>query len=359
FALTLAGAVTISGVVALTLSPVMSANLLRRGDDERGLPARINRGFERIKRVYARHLDTALQVRKPIYVAWIVVSLLAFAMFSQAPKELAPTEDQGVVFGVVNTPSNSTIDQIVPFTRQISKDLLAMPESDFTFQVTQPTGGFWGLALKPWDQRERTAFEIMPEVSQRLAAIPGVQTFAILPPALPGGGAFPVEVVLASTADTSTLLGFANQLQEKATKSGLFAFPPLIDVKIDQPESQIVIDRDKVAELGLDLQTVGRDIGAAVGGAYVNRFSIEGRSYKVIPQLARTERLNPEQLSDLHVTGPEGQLIPLASIARIEDKVTPRALPRFQQLNSVKISGVPIVPLDQALSFLEEEAAKI
>jgi multidrug efflux pump len=359
FALTLAGAVTISGVVALTLSPVMSARLLRAGDEEKGLAGRINRGFDRIRTFYSRHLDHALDARRAIYVAWVVVSLLALVMFTQAPKELAPTEDEGVIFGVVNTPANSTLDQILPFTRKVNEDLLALPEADFTFQITQPTGGFWGVALKPWEQRERSAFVILPEVQEKLSAVPGIQTFAILPPALPGGGQFPVEVVLASTAETSQILGFAQQLQAKAMESGMFAFPPLIDVKLDQPESEIVIDRDKVAELGLDLETVGQDLGAAVGGAFVNRFSIAGRSYKVIPQLERTERLNPEQLQQLHVTGPDGQLVPLGSIATIRDRVTARSLPRFQQLNSVKVSGVSIVPLDQALRFLEDEAAKI
>jgi multidrug efflux pump len=287
------------------------------------------------------------------------VSLLALAMFTQAPRELAPTEDEGVIFGIVNTPANSTIDQVVPYTRAVNDALMSVPESGFTFQVTFPNGGFWGVGLKPWEERKRTAFEILPEVGAKVSVIPGIQTFPILPPALPGGGTFPVEVVLASTAETAEILGFAQKLQEKAATSGMFAFPPLIDVKIDQPQSEIEIDRDKVAELGLDLQTVGRDLAAAVGGNFVNRFSVGGRSYKVIPQLLRTERLNPEQLQDIHVTGPNGQLIALAAIAKIRDSVTPRSLNRFQQLNSVKISGVAIRPLDEALGFLEIEAAGI
>ncbi len=196
-------------------------------------------------------------------------------------------------------------------------------------------------------------------LGERVGAIPGVQTFPVLPPALPGGGQFPVEFVLASTAETSEILGFARQLQQKAAQSGMFAFPPLIDVKIDQPEAEIELARDKVAELGLNLQSVGQDLGAAVGGNFVNRFSIGGRSYKVIPQLLRTERLNPEQLEDIYVAGPSGQLIALSAIASLRDTVVPRGLNRFQQLNAVKISGVAIRPLDQALGYLEGEAAKI
>jgi multidrug efflux pump len=357
FALTLAGAVAISGVVALTLSPMMSGYLLRA--EERGLAARISRGFDRVKGAYARLLDRSLSARGSIYAAWIVVSLLALAMFTQAPKELAPTEDQGVILGVVNTPSNSTLDQVTPSTREVYQTVKAIPESNFTFQITYPNSGFWGFTLKPWEERRRSAFEILPEATARVAAIPGVQTFPILPPALPGGGQFPVEFVIASTAESSEVLDFAQKIQQKAVASGMFAFPPLIDVKMDQPSSELDIDRDKVAELGLNLQSVGQDLGAATGGNYVNRFSIGGRSYKVIPQVLRSERLNPEQLKDIYVTGPGGQLIALDSIARIRDTVTPRSLNRFQQLNSVKISGVAMRPLDQALRFLEDEAAKI
>jgi multidrug efflux pump len=359
FALTLAGAVTISGVVALTLSPVMSAYLLRSSDEEKGLAGMINRGFDRIKAAYARRLEGTFASRGIIYTAWVVVGVLALLMFAQSPKELAPAEDQGVIFGVVNTPSNSTLEQVTHSTRAINQEVVGIPETGFTFQITFPTGGFWGAGLKPWDERKRSAAQILPEVQAKVSVIPGVQTFPILPPALPGGGSFPVEVVLASTAEPGQILQFAQQLQLKAAQSGIFAFPPLIDTKIDQPQSEIVIDREKVAELGLNLQTVGQDLSAAVGGNYVNRFSVAGRSYKVIPQLLRSERLNPEQLRDLQVTGPNGQLIALSTIATLRDSVAPRALNRFQQLNSVKISGVSMRPLDQALRFLEDEAGKV
>ncbi len=359
FALTLAGAVTISGVVALTLSPVMSAYLLRASDEEKGFSGVINRTFDRVKAAYARALETTFRARGAIYAAWVVIGILALLMFGQSPKELAPAEDQGVIFGVINTPSNSTLDQVTQSTRAINKEAFTIPEAEFTFQLTFPSSGFWGVGLKPWDQRKRNAYQILPEVTAKVAPIPGVQSFAILPPALPGGGQFPVEFVIASTAEPSEILGFAQQIQQKAAQSGMFAFPPIIDTKIDQPQSEIDIDRDKVAELGLNLQTVGQDLGAAVGGNYVNRFSVAGRSYKVIPQLLRVERMNPEQLQDVHVTGPNGQLVALSTIATIRDSVTPRALNRFQQLNAVKLSGVAFRPLDEALRYLEGEAAQV
>ena len=359
FALTLAGAVTISGVVALTLSPVMSAYLLRASDEEKGFSGVINRTFDRVKAAYARALETTFRARGAIYAAWVVIGILALLMFGQSPKELAPAEDQGVIFGVINTPSNSTLEQVTQSTRAINKEAFTIPEAEFTFQLTFPSSGFWGVGLKPWDQRKRNAYQILPEVTAKVAPIPGVQSFAILPPALPGGGQFPVEFVIASTAEPSEILGFAQQIQQKAAQSGMFAFPPIIDTKIDQPQSEIDIDRDKVAELGLNLQTVGQDLGAAVGGNYVNRFSVAGRSYKVIPQLLRVERMNPEQLQDVHVTGPNGQLVALSTIATIRDSVTPRALNRFQQLNAVKLSGVAFRPLDEALRYLEGEAAQV
>jgi multidrug efflux pump len=359
FALTLAGAVTISGIVALTLSPIMSGSLMRGGDEDKGLAGVINRTFERVKNTYGRWLSTTFRARGAIYVAWVVVGLLALAMFVQSPKELAPAEDQGIVFGILNTPANSTIEQVTQSTRAINKELETIPETQFTFQITFPTGGFWGDGLKPWNERKRNAAQVLPEVAQKVSTIPGVQSFAVLPPALPGGGNFPVEFVIASTADASEILGFAQKLQLKAGQSGIFAFPPIVDTKIDQPQSEIVFDRDKVAELGMSLQSVGQDLSAALGGNFVNRFSVGGRSYKVIPQLLRAERMNPEQLRNVYVNGPSGQLVALSTIATLQDSVTPRALNRFNQLNAVKISGVAMRPLDEALRYLETEAASI
>lgn len=359
FAFTLAGAVTISGVVALTLSPMLSAKLLKPGTQEHGLAGRISRDFKRLREAYGRGLDHTLGARPAVYTVWITLSLLAVPMFTMSPVELAPAEDQGVIFGIIDAPANATLDQTSIFADAANQAFLSVPEAEFTFQLTQPSTGFGGLVVKPWDQRQRTIFQIMPEVQQKLQAIPGIQVFPVLSPALPGGGQFPVEFVLASTAESAQILEFAQALQQKAAASGMFAFPPIINLKIDQPQAEFIIDRDKVADLGLNLQQVGADIGAMVGGNFVNRFDIAGRSYKVIPQVQRMDRLNPEQLNDIYVTGPDGRLVPLSTFATIKNSTVPRALNRFQQLNAVKISGVAIRPLDDALGFLEDEAAKI
>lgn len=359
FAFTLAGAVFISGIVALTLSPVMSAKLLRSGFDERGLAGAIARGFDALRQFYGRVLDKVLHARPAIYLIWLVITALSVPMYMLSAQELAPSEDQGVIFGILDASADSTLDQTTKYAAAATDVLLRVPEADFTFQATFPSSGFAGLVLTPWEERSRTAGEIVPEVQAGLAAIPGIQMFPVTPPALPGGGEFPVEFILASTAPLDEILEFARQIQAKAIYSGLFAFPPLIDVKIDQPQAELIIDRDKVAAMGLSLAAVGGDISAMVGGNYVNRFNIDGRSYKVIPQVQRVDRLTPEQLQHIHVTGPGGQLVPLSSVATIEESTVARSLNRFQQLNAVKLSGVSIRPLDEALRFLEDEAAKI
>ncbi|MDX9820263.1 MAG: efflux RND transporter permease subunit, partial [Desulfococcus multivorans] len=359
FAFTLTGAVIISTVIALTLSPMMASKLLKPGMKERGLADRISRGFDRFRGIYGKLLDVTLDTRPAVYTVWLIVSLLTVPMFIMSPAELAPTEDQGVIFGILDASANSTLDQNSQYAAAVNDVFFSIPETNFTFQITQPNSGFAGMVLKPWEERDRTVFQVMPEVQEKLSAIPGIRIFPVTPAALPGGGDFPVEFLLTATAETEQILELANQIQYKAMQSGMFAFPPIIDVKIDQPQSEIVIDRDKTADLGLDLQQVGSDLAAMLSGNYVNRFNIAGRSYKVIPQVTRVDRLNPEQLLDIHVSGPDGRLVPLSTIATIKNTTTPRSLNRFQQLNAVKISGVPVRPLDEALKFLEAEAAAI
>ncbi len=363
FAFTLAGAVAISGVVALTLSPVMTAKFLREGDAERGFAARVNHLFDRIRDWYGRRLDATLRVRPAVYTAWIGLTVIAALMFLLLPKlaskELAPTEDQGVIFGIVNASANATIEQTAAFADAAGKVFLSFPQTQFTFQLTFPSSGFGGMVLKPWDQREETAFELLPQVQAKLGTVPGIEMFPVMPPALPGGGQFPVELVLLSTEEPERMVEFAKQLQAKAMASGSFFFPPIIDTKIDQPQAELLIDHDKVGALGLNLQEIGADISAMFGGNFVNRFNISGRSYKVIPQIQRVDRLNPDQLKDIYVTGPDDKLIPLSTVATIREKTVPRTLNRFKQLNAVTISGLSGLPLDQALKVLEDEAARI
>ena len=358
FALTLAGAVAISGVVALTLSPMMSAHLLRAGDVDRGFSGVVNRTFDRFRDWYGSHLDRTLAARPAVYAVWIGLSILAVLFYMMSSKEQAPTEDQGVIFGIVTAPANATIDDTIRYADAAGKIFQDIPDTRFTFQITNPDQGFGGMVLKPWGVRKTPTKAYLPDLQAKLGAIPGIRMFPVMPSALPGGDSFPVSFVITSTADPERILEFAKQLQDKAMKAGMFRFSD-IDTKIDQPQSQIVFDHDKVSSMGLDMQKVGADLSASIGGNFVNRFNIEGRSYKVIPQVKRTERLNPQQLQNIYVTGPNEQLIPLSTVATIQHKTVARSLNRMQQLNSVALSGVPTQSLDTVLKFLEDEAHKI
>lgn len=360
FAFTLAGAVIVSGIVALTLSPMMGSKLLRAGDTEKGFAGWVNRRFESVRNAYARSLSGTLQYRPVVFVLWaIVVALIVpFYMFSQ--RELAPAEDQGVVFGVIQSSANSTIDQTNLFTTQVYDVYHSFPESESIFQITSPSGGFGGMVTKPWSERKKTAQQLLVESVGPLSKIPGIRVIPLTPPSLPGGGNFPVEFVITSAAEPRQLIDFANQLVQKAFASGMFIFADT-DLKFDQPQAEVVFDRDKVRAQGVDLTQAGQDLSTMLGGDYVNRFSIQGRSYKVIPQIKRTERLTADQLEKIYVTGSDGRLVPLSTFATLKNTTEPRELKKFQQLNAVTIQAVipPNVPLDKALGFLEDQAKAI
>ncbi len=362
FAMTLAGAVFISGVVALILSPMMCANLLRVEHEEHGFSGWVNRTFDRFRDWYGEHLDRTLNARRAVYAIWIGVTLLAIVMFIAIPKvatkELAPKEDQGFIFGIITAPANATIDDTIRYADAAGKIFKELPDTRFTFQITQPSFGFGGLVLRPWGERKTPTKDYLPTVQQKLGAIPGIQMFANMPDPLPGSDNFPVTFVIASTASHAQILDFAKDLYQKAMAAHVFQFAD-IDTKIDQPQAQIVFDHDKVSAMGLDMQKVGADLSASIGGNFVNWFNMEGLSYKVIPQIKRVDRLNPEQLQNIYVTGPDNKLIPLSTIARIQPTTVARSLNRMQQLNAVTISGVPAGSVDATLKFLEDEAHKI
>jgi len=357
FAFTLAGAVIVSGVVALTLSPMLGSKLLREGDTERGFSGFVNRRFESVRNLYMRLLSGTLQYRPVVLMVWAIVAVLMvpFYMFSQ--RELAPAEDQGVVFGVIQASANSTLDQTNLFAQQVYDVYHSFPESESIFQITNPGGGFGGMVTKPWSQRKKTAQQLLVESSGPLSKIAGVRVIPLTPPALPGGGNFPVDFAIVSAAEPEQVSQLAQQIVQKAMTSGMFMFADT-DVKFDQPQTEVVFDRDKLRSQGVDLSQAGADLSTMLGGNYVNRFSIQGRSYKVIPQLRRMDRLTPEQLSQIYVKGSADKLVPLSTFATLKTTTEPRSLNKFQQLNAVRIQGVipPNVPLDKALTFLEDTA---
>jgi multidrug efflux pump len=359
FTFTLAGAVIISSIVALTLSPMMSAKILKEGDEQSGFAHKVHDVFDRVKVRYGDMLDATLRARPLVIAVWLVVSLLCIPLFLYSTSELAPTEDQGIIFGIVEDSATTNLDQAVFYGDKAEKILSSPEEADFVFQIISPGASIGGMVLKPWDERERSVFEVLQDVQVQLASIPGINMFPVTPAALPGGGNFPVEFVLTSTDEAVDILKVAEAIKEKGLEAGLFPFPPIVDTKIDKPQSIVMIDRNKVADLGLTLQQVGTDVGVMMGGNFVNRFNIEGRSYRVIPQVKREGRLYPEQLNDLYITGPNDRLIKLGTVATVKHTVVPRSLNRFQQQNAVKFSGVSTQSLGQTLDFLEEEARKI
>src|SRR6201993_2610210 len=360
FAFTLSGAVIVSGIVALTLSPMMGSKLLREGATDRGFAGLVNRLFERVRAAYARNLAGTLRFRPVVLTVWAIVAALMvpFYMFSQ--RELAPAEDQGVVFGVIQASPNSTIDQTNLYTKEVYDVYHSFPESQSIFQITQPTGGFGGMVTKPWSERKKTAQQLLVESTGPLSKLAGVRVIPLTPPPLPGGGDFPVDFVIATPGEPQQLITFANQLVQKAMTSGIFIYADS-DLKFDQPQAEVVFDRDKLRSQGVDLSQAGQDLSTLLGGNYVNRFSIQGRSYKVIPQVKRSERLTTDQLSEIYVTGSQNKLVPLSTFATLRTTTEPRELKKFQQLNAVRIQGVvpPNIPLDQALRLLEDEAKKI
>jgi multidrug efflux pump len=360
FAFTLAGAVVVSGVVALTLSPMMGAHLLRAQDTDRGFAGWINRRFEAVRRGYARALSSTLRYRPVVLTLWAIVALLTvpFYMFSQ--RELAPAEDQGFFFGYVQAAPNATLEQTRLFTSQIYQVYRSLPEAASIFQITMPNGGLGGMVARPWSERTRTTQQIMMAAMGPLSKIAGIRVIPQAPPPLPGGGNFPVDFVIAAAAEPRELNAIAEQLVAKARASGMFIYVDS-DLKFDQPQAEVVFDRDKLRSQGVDLSQAGRDLSALLGANYVNRFSIQGRSYKVIPQAVRADRLTPDQLRQLYVTGSDGRMVPLSTFATLRTTTEPRDLRKFQQLNAVRIQAVipPPVPLDQALSFLETEARKM
>jgi multidrug efflux pump len=360
FAFTLAGAVIVSGVVALTLSPMMGSRLLRSGASERGFAGFINRRFDKVRALYGKLLTRSLQYRPVVFVLWIGVVLMIVPFYMFSAKELAPQEDQSIVFGIIQAAPNATLDQTKIFSDQVYDVYKAMPENESVFQITNPGGGFGGMVTKPWSERKKKTSQLQVEASMGLSKIPGVRVISLIPPALPGGGSFPVDFVVASTAEPTQLIEFANTIVGKAFASGLFMYADS-DLKFDQPQTEVVFDRDKLRAQGVSLSDAGKDLSTMLSGNFVNRFSIQGRSYKVIPQIQRADRLTADQLEKIYVTGAGGKLVPLSTFASLKATTEPRDLKRFQQLNAVHIQGVipPGVSLDTALKFLETEAKAI
>ncbi|WP_116810182.1 efflux RND transporter permease subunit [Steroidobacter cummioxidans] len=356
FAFTLAGAVTVSGVVALTLSPMMCSRFFSAERKKSRLQNLIERLFDKVQHGYLRLLHALLDTWPVLIVMGALLSVVLIAMFLMSKSELAPEEDQGIVLSQVAGPPTATAEQMQTYAEQIFRIGRALPEYEQMFQLTgQPTinAGIGGVLLKPWDQRTRSAHEIQQQLQEQWNKVAGARVAAFQFPPLPGASGLPVQFVITTTEPFQNLDGVTQQVLEEARASGKFYFLD-VDFKLDQPRATLVVDRDKIATLGMTSQDVAASLGAALGGGYVNYFTIDGRSYKVIPQVQQVDRLNPANVLEFYIKTPSAGLIPASTVARIKYDVVPESITRFQQLNSATISAVPGVSQGEALKFLSD-----
>jgi multidrug efflux pump len=356
FAFTLAAAVTVSGVVALTLSPMMCSRFFNHDQDNGRLARAIDSTFEKVRRAYGRLLHSLLDTWPVLIVMGVLLIGLLVLMFKMSQSELAPEEDQGIVLAQVVGSPTATAEQMLTYADQVYGVASSMPEYSQMFQITgTPTinAGIGGMLLKPWDQRTRSAHVVQQDLQARWNKIAGARVAAFQFPPLPGSSGLPVQFVISSTEPFQNLNTVAQQVVDKARASGKFYFLDT-DLKIDKPQATVVVDRDKITALGMTQQDVANAMSSALGGGYVNYFSIDGRSYKVIPQVLQVNRLNPSQVLDYYIKTPSAGLIPLRTVASLKYDVVPESITRFQQLNSVTISGVSGVSQGEVLQFLRD-----
>jgi multidrug efflux pump len=361
FAFSLAAAVTVSGIVALTLSPVMCGKFFDPHQDEGKFVVAINRVFDKVRNGYMRALGNMLKTWPVLIAMGVLMFALLIVMFSMVQKELAPEEDQGLVLSQVVGSPTATSDQMQTYANQVYKVAKDTPEYAQMFQITGVpiiSQGIGGVLLKPWEQRTRSAHEIQQDLQQRWNKIAGARVAAFQFPPLPGSSGLPIQFVINSTESFDKLNTVTQEVLDKVKASGKFYFVDT-DLKFDKPQATLILDRNKIAALGMTQQDVGNALSAALGGAYVNYFSIDGRSYKVMPQVLQKDRLNPDQILDYYIKTPNGSLIQVRTIATIKHEVVPEAISRFQQQNSATISGVGAGSQGELLQMLRDTVKQI
>ena len=357
FSITLAAAVILSGIVALTLSPLMSASFVHPPGKEGRLTLLVNRGFDMVREFYGRLLDAALKMRLAIVIAAFLIMIAAWPLYMFSQKELAPVEDQSHISLYYEAAPDSSLVATNRDTLALVKAVNSFPESWYMWSVTQAWGGYGGMVTKDWRQRKRSTEQMFGQVYGAVSQVPGLRLYPRLDPPLPTPGQYDVELVLESSAPLEDMVGLANTVLGAGWRSGKFLYVDT-DLKDDLPEARVVLDREQIADLGLDLASVGRELGTLLGGNYVNRFNYFDRSYKVIPQISEASRATLEPLLDLKIKTPSGELVPVSTFTSIETSTAPRSLNRFQQRNAVRIFGgvAPGVTKEEGLSVLENAA---
>jgi len=368
FAFTLAGAVAVSAVIALTLSPMMCARFLKPAHEHGRLARGIDHMLERLTSGYRRLLVAALEGWKTVVAFGGVIIVLLLAMVALprvgalAASELAPEEDQSFLLYQLTAAPDATLTQTNVYAAQVERILHTLPEYVTSFQVNGyqgPNGGFGGVVLQPWSQRRRNAHAIQVQLQAQYNRIAGARVAAFSYPPLPGGGlGLPLQFVIRTTEPYANLAQLVREIEHQAQASGSFYFLDS-DLKLDKPQTVVEVDHDKAAALGLSMKDVADSLSAMLGGGYVNYFSIAGRSYRVIPQVQRLDRLNADQLNNYFIDTPGGDEIPASTVVSLSTRTVPESINHFQQLNSATITGVNAVPLGQALHTLEQIARSV
>jgi multidrug efflux pump len=357
FAFTLASAVLVSGVVAVTLSPVMSAYMISPSGKEGFLTRFVNRQFERLQSLYGSMLGVIIQVRWGILLGTLLIALAAAPLYLLSGKELAPVEDQSAIAVMLQSAPDSTLAASTEATIKLADSFGSLPETKYMWALANAGGGFGGVITKDFKDRDRTTMAMVPDVMGIAMQNPGLKAFPVVVPPLPGAGNYGVEILLKSDAPPEELVKMSQQIVQKAMETGMFMFADT-DLKFDLPQARVIVDREKVADLGMDLASVAQELGVLLGGGYVNRFNYFNRSYQVIPQLAEEERKSISSLMDLKIRTPRGDLIPVSSFASIEPTTAPRSLKRFQQQAAIQIFGEPLpspmLTKESCLSKMEE-----
>jgi multidrug efflux pump len=354
FAFTLVGAVTISAIVALSLTPMLCAKLLKPHVGAEGF---IDRTFGKLRNSYKRKLSSSLDTSSVIILFAIIIFCSIYFLYANSKKELAPQEDQGIILAFSSSAPNATLAQRQLYSNQVFDVFAKYPETDHVFQIDMPGQSIAGLVLKPWSERKQTASQLQPQVQQELAKIAGIRVAVFQPPPLPGSRGLPIQFVLQTTDSFARLNEVSLDYMQAVQKSGMFMFLDS-DLKFDSPQAVLEIDRDKTAQLGLTMNDVGSALSAMLGGGYVNYFSLADRSYKVIPQVQQQYRLNTDQLGSYYIRTHTGTPVQLSTIAHIVTKTVPQSINHFQQLNSATISGVllPGVSTGAALETMKSIA---
>ncbi|MCG3733495.1 efflux RND transporter permease subunit [Vibrio cincinnatiensis] len=368
FAFTLAASVILSGVVALTLSPVMCAYILKPHNSgkqkEKSLEQWLDKQFDRLHHAYQRTLHSLLDSKSVVLTFGAIVLVSCYFLFVTSPSELEPAEDQGFVFSILESDSYHTLDALSQATGELNRLVDDVEEVENVFIINGMGGtnsAIAGIVLAPWERRDRDTQAVLENnIQPFLAQQPALNSFALVPPSLPSpGGGTPVEFIIGSTQPFEALQEVVQEILGRAMASGRFIFVDS-DLKINRPRQTVEVDREKAALMGVSMQQIAADLGSLLSGADTGRFSLDNRSYRVIPQVERKERLNPDQLTNYYTRNNQGELVPLSALVTLTESVQPQALRGFQQLNAVKISGVPRpgVPLGEALGILDTIAAE-